>query len=215
MKKIELLFLIVAFLFTYGCKDDNPGGGNPTIEHISGTQSPYGNLGSLIYVSSATVPGVTNVSGSVVANTSGVSTVVITGTVTDPDLKTMITNIGGFTISGDVVTAPTLKIKATDQGFESIEGFDPGILVKFDSQVGDTYSTSWGNTRTVTHKSTTDDYPWGGMNIKVLKVEEPKNSDGVSKIIYYANHNWGMVGIEFVLQTGVTLKFPVTLTAAK
>ena len=124
----------------------------------------------------------------------------------------MVNNVGGFTVVGNNVTAPTLKIKATSEGFESIQGFDPGILVKFDSEVGDKYNTAWGNVRTVTHKSTTNDYYWDGMNIKVLKVEEPKSSNGVSKIIYYANHNWGIVGVEFVFETGNSLKFPVELT---
>ena len=150
--------------------------------------------------------------GTVTENVNGVSTVNLSATVTDDFILQLVNNVGGFTVNGNNVTAPTLKIKATSEGFESIQGFDPGILVKFDSEVGDKYNTAWGNVRTVTHKSTTNDYYWDGMNIKVLKVEEPKSSDGVTKIIYYANHNWGIVGVEFVFETGNSLKFPVELT---
>lgn len=219
MKKFRLLLFISSLLFTNlllnSCSKDDDDPDATTIEHISGTQSSYGNVGASAYVAAGAVEGVGAISGTVTENVNGVSTINLSGTVTDEFLLTLINNVGGFTVNGNVVTTPTLKIKATSEGFESIQGFDPGILVKFDCAVGDTYNTSWGNVRTVTHKSTTDDYFWDGMNIKVVKVEEPKTSNGVTKIIYYANHNWGIVGVEFVFATGTSIKFPVILNGAK
>lgn len=226
MKKIRLLFFISSLLFTNlllnSCSKDDDDPDVNTIEHISGTQSAYGNVGAVVSVPAGAVEGVGEISGTVTENTNGVSTINLSGTVTDEFLLALVANVGGFTVNGNVVTTPTLKIKATNEGFESIQGFDPGILVKFDCAVGDTYNTAWGNVRTVTHKSTTDDYYWDGMNIKVVKVEEPKTStkdaktsNGVTKIIYYANHNWGIVGVEFVFATGSSIKFPVNLTSAK
>jgi hypothetical protein len=226
MKKFRLLLFISSLLFTNlllnSCSKDDDDPEVTTIEHISGTQSSYGNVGASAYVAAGAVEGVGAISGTVTENVNGVSTINLSGTVTDEFLLTLVANVGGFTVDGNLVTTPTLKIKATSEGFESIQGFDPGILIKFDCAEGDTYHTSWGNVRTVTHKSTTDDYPWNGMNIKVIKVEEPKTSNkdaktssGVTKIIYYANHNWGIVGVEFVFATGSSIKFPVRLTGAK
>lgn len=216
MKKFKVLFLISSLLITAtlinSCDKEDTKPTVPVVEHITGTQSNYGNVGAQVTVAAGAVEGVGEITGTVTENVNGVSTVNLSGTVTDDFILQLVNNVGGFTVNGNNVTAPTLKIKATSEGFESIQGFDPGILVKFDSEVGDKYNTAWGNVRTVTHKSTTNDYYWDGMNIKVLKVEEPKSSDGVTKIIYYANHNWGIVGVEFVFETGNSLKFPVVLT---
>lgn len=214
MKKFRLLFLIssllVAATITNSCDKEHA---DPiVIEHITGTQSNYGNVGAEVTVAAGAVEGVGEISGTVTENVNGVSTVTLSGTVTDDFLLQLINNVGGFTVNGSNVIAPTLRVKATTEGFESIQGFQPGILVKFDSEVGDIYNTTGGHVRTVTHKSTTNDYYWDGMNIKVLKVEEPVSSNGVTKIIYYANHNWGIVGVEFVFETGNSLKFPVVLT---
>ena len=216
MKKFKVLFLISSLLVTAilinSCDKEDTKPTVPVVEHITGTQSTYGNVGAQVTVAAGAVEGVGEITGTVTENVNGVSTVNLSATVTDDFILQLVNNVGGFTVNGNNVTAPTLKIKATSEGFESIQGFDPGILVKFDSEVGDKYNTAWGNVRTVTHKSTTNDYYWDGMNIKVLKVEEPKSSDGVTKIIYYANHNWGIVGVEFVFETGNSLKFPVELT---
>ncbi len=216
MKKFRVLFLISSLLVTAtlinSCKKEDTKPTVPVVEHITGTQSTYGNVGAQVTVAAGAVEGVGEITGTVTENVNGVSTVNLSATVTDDFILQLVNNVGGFTVVGNNVTAPTLKIKATNEGFESIQGFDPGILVKFDSEEGDKYNTAWGNVRTVTHKSTTNDYYWDGMNIKVLKVEEPKSSNGVSKIIYYANHNWGIVGVEFVFETGNSLKFPVELT---
>lgn len=216
MKKFKVLFLISSLLITAtlinSCDKEDTKPTVPVVEHITGTQSTYGNVGAQVTVAAGAVEGVGEITGTVTENVNGVSTVNLSATVTDDFILQLVNNVGGFTVNGNNVTAPTLKIKATNEGFESIQGFDPGILVKFDSEVGDKYNTAWGNVRTVTHKSTTNDYYWDGMNIKVLKVEEPKSSDGVTKIIYYANHNWGIVGVEFVFETGNSLKFPVELT---
>ncbi len=216
MKKFKVLFLISSLLVTAilinSCDKEDTKPTVPVVEHITGTQSTYGNVGAQVTVAAGAVEGVGEITGTVTENVNGVSTVNLSATVTDDFILQLVNNVGGFTVNGNNVTAPTLKIKATNEGFESIQGFDPGILVKFDSEVGDKYNTAWGNVRTVTHKSTTNDYYWDGMNIKVLKVEEPKSSDGVTKIIYYANHNWGIVGVEFVFETGNSLKFPVELT---
>lgn len=219
MKKFRLLFLISSLLLTAtlinSCEKEDDDPQTPVIEHISGTQSSYGNIGATVTVEAGAVEGVGEISGTITENVNGVSTINLSANVTDPFLLSLVANVNGFNVNGNNVTSPTLKIKATNEGFESIQGFDPGILVKFDCAVGDKYSTAWGNVRTVTHKSTTNDYYWDRMNIKVVKVEEPKTTDGVSKIIYYANHNWGIVGIEFLFTNGNSIKFPVILTGAK
>ena len=66
-----------------------------------------------------------------------------------------------------------------------------------------------GHKRKVVARSSEDDYSYGFFNIKVIKVEEDLNMMGVSKITYWANHKFGLVGIEFKLDDNTTAKFPV------
>ncbi|HHT04015.1 MAG TPA: hypothetical protein GX005_06840 [Bacteroidales bacterium] len=171
-----------------------------------------GKPGATGEVIGANVSGVSDVSGSVTTNEEGVSVITATATVTNPVIKNFITNLPGVTFNGDVATVTDVKIKATNEGFESIKGFDPGIIVKYSSAVGDKYYTKSGNERTVTAVSTTNDYSWDGMNIKVIKVEENiQAKNGLSKVTYWANHKWGMVGLELKFTDGTIAKFPIVL----
>lgn len=210
MKKIEYLLLILFLVLTVGCKKEveeiKP------VENIAGTPATMGKPGATGEVIGANVSGVSDVSGSVTTNEEGVSVITATATVTNPVIKNFITNLPGVTFNGDVATVTDVKIKATNEGFESIKGFDPGIIVKYSSAVGDKYYTKSGNERTVTAVSTTNDYSWDGMNIKVIKVEENiQAKNGLSKVTYWANHKWGMVGLELKFTDGTIAKFPIVL----
>jgi len=106
----------------------------------------------------------------------------------------------------NITLTADLMGKITDKGIQDYvySGGDtdrPFTLVKYDASVGDTYSFTddEGNTftRKVVSKSTDDDYQLGFMLIKVLKIEETQENDPlVDKITYYANHKFGLVGIE-------------------
>lgn len=110
-----------------------------------------------------------------------------------------------------------LKGKVTSEGIqEFISGggdeSKPFTIVKYGSNVGDKYqyTTKDGKviTREVTAKSTTDDFFWSGMLIKVLQVEElqPTDDPAIEKVIYYGNHKFGLVAVKVLLKNGKIIK---------
>ncbi|HRZ21469.1 MAG TPA: hypothetical protein P5184_07355, partial [Bacteroidales bacterium] len=61
-----------------------------------------------------------------------------------------------------------------------------------------------------------DDYPYGFMYIKVIQVEEIPSalkSAGISKITYWANHRFGLVGVDFTFDDQTTADFPIYTSA--
>jgi hypothetical protein len=106
-----------------------------------------------------------------------------------------------------------LKGKVTTEGVQEFmsSGGDeskPFTIVKYSANVGDKYqfTTKDGKsiTREVTAKSTTDDFFWSGMLIKVLQVEEvqPADDPAIEKVIYYGNHKFGLVAVKVTLKNG-------------
>lgn len=101
-----------------------------------------------------------------------------------------------------------VKFKFTDAGIldYSNKNQDPFVLIRYDASVGDKYTfvKSDGTTivREVVRKSTTDDYYWGGMMIKTMDVEQSSKIPGISKIVYFTNHKFGLVAIRFNLEDG-------------
>ncbi len=85
---------------------------------------------------------------------------------------------------------------------------EQSILVKYDATVGDkwSYTTLGGKklTREVISKSTEDDYFWGGMYIKVVEVEQNLPYPGFNKVVYSANHKFGLVGAVVTTEDGKT-----------
>lgn len=210
MKKLKYLLLVLLLIITTGCKKEEKE--DKTVQRIAGTPASMGEIGAT-GIAIAIVPGVNNVSGSVITSQDGVSNITASAEVTNITIKNFISNLPGVTFSGDIATVTDVRIKATDEGFESIKGFDPGIIVKYSSEVGDKYYTKSGNQRTVTEKSVDNDYYWDGMNIKIIKVEENiQQKNGLSKVTYWANHRWGMVGLELKFTDGTVAKFPIVLS---
>ena len=104
-----------------------------------------------------------------------------------------------------------MKVKVTDEGWLDYSNVDeePCVLVKYDDNVGDKYNvtTSSGSKieREITYKSTDDDYAYGFMEIKVIKVEQETSFPGIQKYVMYFNHKFGIVGFELVAEDGTTL----------
>lgn len=103
-----------------------------------------------------------------------------------------------------------IKAKVTSEGMQDFHHSEgdlskPFTLVKYNAKVGDKYefSDKDGNkfVREVTRRSTSDDYPIGFWLIKVIVVEETivegPYKDFFGKLIYYTNHKFGLVGIEW------------------
>lgn len=212
MKKPFALFLLLSVIvLTQSCNIDDA---NPSTT-LAGTQSTMSVVGTTVSSTSATIAGVSNLSATVVSLADGVSVYSGSGTVTNSAIKNILSNIPGITVNGNNVTATGFKYKQTSDGIECFLEMGPGILVNYNSSVGDTYPVgNTGRTRTVISKSTTDDYPYGFYNIKVMKVEEPtpdlkSTSMGITKVTYWANHKFGLVAVQYDFTDGTTAKFPV------
>jgi len=205
--KSHLLFsvFLIAVLST-SCKKDS-------VDVLGGEQSAMGVVGTTVSASSA-VSGVSSIAGSVTTLSDGISTFSGTAVVSNTTIKNVLSNVPGMTVSGNNVSTTAVKFRITSEGIESISPIDPGVIVNFDSGVGESYTGSTGAVRTVISKSTSDDYAWGMMNIKVMKIEENVNRIGIKKINYYANHRWGLVAIEFTFDDNSVAKFPLFSSAS-
>jgi hypothetical protein len=170
---------------------------------LGGTQSAIGEVGNTFTFSNVT--GISNSTASVTSLTDGVSTITFSGQVTDTKLLPLAGYLPGVTVSGNNVSG-TMKAKITSEGIETVHEGGKLILVKYDAEVGDSYSLKTGDatiTREVTSKSTEDDFYWGGMLIKTIRVKETGHTaPGISKIQYIANHKFGLVGVDLYYTDG-------------
>jgi len=203
MKLLRSLFIVIILIAvsSQSCKKNG--------SVLKGAQSPMGEVGTTVQVvSPANVAGIGNITGSVTNLQDGTSTFTASATITNSEIKALLANFPEFTISGNNVSISELKFKITDEGYQAVNVLDPGVLVNYSSNVGDTYPIAGTNKkRTVVSKSTEDDYIWGFMYIKVLTVEENPNKLGVKKIKYIANHKWGLVAIVITLDDDTEINF--------
>jgi hypothetical protein len=177
-------------------------------DSVDGDQSTMGQVGA--EVSAFDIPGVEGAKATVVNLDGGISSFTGEAKITDPALLNLISNVPGFTVNGDKISVTGLEFQVTKEGIASKVPEYPGTLVKYDSKVGDKYKVTGGVEREVISKSTDDDYPYGYMYIKVMKVEEsPSLIPGVSKIVYIANHKFGIVGLEVTLDDNTTKSFSI------
>ncbi len=209
---ITLLALLI--LAVASCKKDDKSDENTT---LAGTPSPMGEIGTTVQSSSAPIAGMSELTATVVSQENGISSYSGSGLVTNQAIRNILANLPGITISGDTVRASGYRFKQTVEGIESYVGMGPGIIVKYASTVGDTYPVgSTGRVRTVVSKSTSDDYSYGMLLIKVMQIDEPTpglKSLGVNKMTYWANHRFGLVGIRYDFTDGTNLKLPVYCSA--
>ena len=131
-----------------------------TEEKLGGDQSPIGEVNNTFGIS--TVTGISNAGAEITALDDNISTVTYTCTVDNPNWLSLAEYVPGTVVSGKNVTS-TGKVILTDEGIMNV--YDEGnlILVKYDAEVGDSWSLKRGSTtirRTVTKKSTEDDYSY-------------------------------------------------------
>jgi hypothetical protein len=207
-KSIILFFTLAMVVFCMSCKKETNESGS-----LGGDQSPMGNVGSVLSCSSGEIAGISKITSSVTGLENGVSICQGSATVKNTIIKNVLSNFPGLSINGDVVSWDNLRFKSTKEGMECVLGFQPGIMVKYSSEIGDTYPIgSTGNVRKVVGKSTSDDYPYGYQMIKVIKVEENLSylkSVGISKVTYVANHKFGLVAVVVTFDDGTSTTFPI------
>ncbi|MCX6140542.1 MAG: hypothetical protein NTX15_06920, partial [Candidatus Kapabacteria bacterium] len=90
----------------------------------------------------------------------------------------------------------------------------PFTIIKYNMNVGDTWSFTRSDgvkvTRKVTYHSTTDDYEVVFWRLKVFKTEQVQTNDPLlSKIVWVTNHKYGLVGIHLFDKTGKEIPIKV------
>lgn len=204
------MFSVSLLLLTFSCSKDS----NNNSTSVDGDPSPMAAAGVTVSSSSAAISGVSNFTAVVASNSGGISSYNASATVTNSLLRNMVASYPGISVSGNTVTATNFKIQQTKNGIKCITGGGEGVIVNYNSNVGDTYAVgSTGKTRKVVKKSTTDDYSYGFLMIKTIEVEADANAfgstGGVKNITYIANHKFGMVGVKVGFDDGTSATFPV------
>ena len=216
MKNRYLILIVVLVVVLFqSCKKDSS---SVDSSELGGDPSPMGVVGTTLSSSSLPVSGISGFSGKVDALSGGISSYSGKAVVQNSVIKNILSNYPAYKISGDTISVSNFQFKQTLEGIQSYVKDGEGILVKYGSAVGDKYTVgSTGRTRTVISKSTADDYYYGGLMIKVMQIEEPTpgfKSVGISKITYWANHKFGLVGVTYNLTDGSTISLPVYCTTA-
>lgn len=211
MKKILTLILCSSIgFFCLSCEKTQD---EEDASELNGDQSPMGEVGATVSSSSAEIAGVSDFSAVVTKLEGGVSSYTASARVTNTFIKNMVASFPGVMINGDNVTIADMKIQQTKEGIKCITGPGAGVLVKYDSEVGDTYPVgNTGKERKVVSKTGVDDYPYGFYLIKTIQVETTPidmKSGGVEKITYIANHKFGMVGVKVDFDDASNVTFPV------
>jgi hypothetical protein len=216
MKKLlSILFLLLGLVAAQSCKKDDSSDTNNSAP--GGDPSPMAAVGTTMSSSSLPIAGISSFTATVVSNSDGISSYSGKAIITNTVIKNILSNYPAYNLKGDTVSVNGFRFKQTVEGIVSYLEHGEGTLVNYSSNVGDTYTVgSTGRTRTVTSKSTTDDYFYGGLMIKVMKIEEPTpgfKNVGISKVTYFANHRFGLVGVQYGLTDGSSIALPVYCSA--
>lgn len=210
MKKLPLFCLLALILVLTSCEklfpkkeDDGTLNGNADIP-----LNKTGNTFTSTVSANGSFSNVTT-TASISKNDAGVATVRIIANIKNYSELTFIKNLipAKYITSQGNLDAEG-KVKVTDEGFLDYTNADgkPFVMVRYDANVGDTYTLTKSDgktiTRTVTQKSTTDDFSYGLMLIKTITVEQDSRIPGIKKIIYKFNHKFGIVYAEAVAQDG-------------
>lgn len=201
-----LLFIMINLVLMNSCLKEEAG-------ELKGDQSPMAEEGVTVSSSSMEIAGVSNFQAVVTELNDGISSYSASAVITNPVIKNMVANFPGVEVNGDVVSISNMKIQQTKEGIKSISGNNAGVVVKYGSEVGDTYPIEGSSAvRTVVSKTGEDDYPYGFMLIKTIQVEQTNvglKSSGIEKITYIANHRFGMVGVRVNFDDETSVTFPL------
>ncbi len=215
MKKIlSLLSIIVLFTFVYSCGANDPESADANI--LKGdTNIPLGEVGNTGYTVVEMNGKYGRIDGiEITQNDDGVATIHVASDITDinglKEIADLVSDIyPAFTADNGKINA-NLKYKITSEGIQDFNNIDgkPHTLVKYDSKVGDTYTLKLSNGQTITRKvvakSTEDDFQWGMLNIKTITVEQNAVVPGIKKYVFRANHKFGLVFVEAIMEDGTS-----------
>lgn len=213
MKKL-IYWALFLFIITTSCEDLGIGGGNDsTLKGSAGI--PINTVGNKFSTIGFSVNGTWvdfNPQMVITKSENGVNTIKITADLsTNSTLSKLNALIPATLKDAQGKVNFEMKVKVTDEGWLDYSNVDkePCVLVRYDDKVGDKYSvtTSSGSVieREIVYKSTDDDYAYGFMEIKVIKVEQETSFPGIQKYVMYFNHKFGFVGFEVIAEDGTKL----------
>ncbi|MEN6512045.1 MAG: hypothetical protein ABFD00_09485 [Chloroherpetonaceae bacterium] len=214
MNKFFLFFISISLsLVLYSCNTvDNEGpnelGGN--------TDIPIAQVGNTFWLS-------TNFNGTyydlnetieITKKDGGVVIIHLKATIPDdPNLKQFASYLPPYFFDENGNIDMEIKVKMTSEGIQDYLNKDqkPHTLVKYDCKVGDKYQLTNSDgttiTRTVTSKSDKEDFLHGSVKIKTIKIEQDSQDfgiPGIKKIIFKANHKFGLVWVSFEKEDGTS-----------
>lgn len=194
--------LILTVFFISSCNIFDGGSKSSGTEPLGGELSEMGAVGNLF---TAPIDGTFEI----VAREGDVSTLLATATVTNQAYLNILGQIESpnLQVNGNQVTVRE-RFRFTSKGIQNVshDGKRQITLVEYGAKSGDKYvrkHNSGTQERRVTRVSKDDDYFWGFMMIKTIRVEERINHiPGISRVIYHANHRFGLVGIDVHFEDG-------------
>jgi len=200
MKIKFLVFGVIASLCFVSCIDNDDDDG------IGGSTDLETNEIGYTYTLNGAANGVAVGNGfeaTVINKTGDIIEVELEGKIANPFISQLpsiyVGSNGNVKISGNFINSTEGVAYVNANGEQS-------VLVKYDAKVGDkwSYTTLGGKkiTREVKSVSTDDDYFWAGMMIKVIEVEQNLPYPGFTKAVYFANHKFGLVGVQITLEDG-------------
>ena len=201
MKKLLYFFLIA--LFITSCTKSNDA---PPNELGGDTNLPMNEVGNTFTASVYINDEYVNLNESVVITNKEDGEVIVRIQADLPDSPVVNLISSEFIKNGKI--DGEFRFKNTSEGV--LDYFNkenkPFIIAKYDAKVGDKYVLDLAGgrkvTRTVTKKSSTDDFEWGWYYLKTITVEQDSDIPGIAKIIYNVNHKFGWVSVEVVMEDG-------------
>jgi len=202
-----ILLIAVALLFS-SCNIFGSDSGSDGTDPLGGDLSPMGAVGNTFGLPAIT--GTSDMFMGVIEREGSVSTIQTTAKLTNPMYLEIARAAESFVpslkVEGNNLSMLS-NVRITSEGIQNVydNGSKSFSLVEYDAKVGDTYkikTPSGTVTRKVTKKSTDNDFFWGFMYIKVIQIEETSQVPGISKVVYYTNHRFGMVGVDVHFEDG-------------
>lgn len=201
-----LLIFISCDIFDSDSEDPNILGGDTNI--------PLGQVGNTIDAGRIQIGANSynaDASIQIVKNEKGIATIRIKADLTNiPELKNILDLIPSNMKDDEGKIDADFQFKITSEGIQDELNRDGKLhtMVKYNVEVGDQYQLQTSNgktiTRTITERSTTDDFSYGFWLIKTIKVEQDSRVPGVSRIEYRFNHKFGLVFFEVFTEDGMS-----------
>jgi len=206
MKKILFLFM-ASVTMLYSCKKDSTnsdelgGDTNIPLNTVGNTFSPT------VYVNGNYVNIISDIK--IIKSVNGVNTIKIIADLSQSSTLSSFNNLIPSSMKDSLGRVNlTANFRMTSTGMQDWANNDNKafIAVKYEGNVGDQYvmKKSNGNTitRSITQKSTTDDFGYAFYLIKTITVEQNTFIPGIKKYIAKFNHKFGLVYFEIQAEDG-------------